>query len=143
MGLARCRFAAVITLTSLFGIHGVIAAPAPQVTATPVASGAPNANACAAVASATDAQLAARHIKQNSNAHRCGNPSNRMSGDSPQQARTSSKTHQELEGVCAMAEFVGLPERSAVVLHAPARGYRGRPVRHFGESRGRPVCQRV
>ncbi|KAM7222741.1 hypothetical protein V8F06_001928 [Rhypophila decipiens] len=57
------RLAAVVlsTTSSLFGINGVIAAPAPipQVTPSPAASGAPNPNACAQIASVTDSLLAA------------------------------------------------------------------------------------
>jgi len=58
----RCRLTSVI-LAGLFGTSFVAAAPAaapePQVTPTPVASGAPNPNACAQIASVTDSLLAA------------------------------------------------------------------------------------
>lgn len=59
---ARYRLTAVL-LASLFGTSFVTAAPAPapepQVAPTPVASGTPNPNACAQIASVTNSLLAA------------------------------------------------------------------------------------
>ncbi|KAM7203871.1 hypothetical protein V8F20_003877, partial [Naviculisporaceae sp. PSN 640] len=60
---SRYRLTAVFLAAtcSLFGSNGVIAAPAPapQVTPSPVASGAPNPNACAQIASVTSSLLVA------------------------------------------------------------------------------------
>lgn len=60
---SRYRLTTVLLATtcSLFGSNGVIAAPAPapQVTPSAVASGAPNPNACGQIASVTSSLLAA------------------------------------------------------------------------------------